>query len=200
MEIYRAIELDATLGRTHPWTTSMHDVNCRYYDFKRNPELITTVLEGFVPWAGYCAIQIFYDMLRWINGPASELESNDCAFSGIEQNITPRFAEKKQVSGRLMLFYRMHHRNCSHNSVQRLMDFFESHLKEVATDLKLGVVGLAKAPTLFTAINRLGQSLVLHFWGWGNTDDEVMENLSRVFAAMLEAAERTSKAIALPSS
>jgi len=64
--------------REHPWTVSMAVPDGRYWDFKAHPEQIPLVLEDFRPWAHYAAIPRFYELLAWLNGFDSILESNDC--------------------------------------------------------------------------------------------------------------------------
>jgi hypothetical protein len=65
-------------GRHHPWTPVENNPEAKYYDFKTHPEQIPLVLEDFKPWAHYPAIPRFYELLRWLNGRESILESNDC--------------------------------------------------------------------------------------------------------------------------
>lgn len=181
MHVYRASEFDLKGLRTFPWKTSLHDVNCRYYDFKKHPELIETSLEDFIPWTRYPATQEFYDMLRWINGSTSELETDDCAFGGIKLNGTPAVNKTKQADGRIMVFYRRLQYNCTEQSSEWLADCFEFHLKRLQTDLEHGVVGLSKSTTFFTPIQRPGVSRILNFWSWGDDEEEVMNKLQRVF-------------------
>jgi hypothetical protein len=79
-----------------------------YYDFKKNPGLISSVLEDFVPWESNKAIQQFHEMLRWLNGADSPLESSDCALARqLGDNRTKEaFPRELETSGRLMVLYR----------------------------------------------------------------------------------------------
>jgi hypothetical protein len=38
-------------GRQHPWLHSTINPDWKYYDFKKNPEMVSEVLEDFKPWA-----------------------------------------------------------------------------------------------------------------------------------------------------
>lgn len=89
MIVYRATELDIDTGRTHPWTFAEHNPSWRYVDFRREPEKIETSLEDFRPWAQFPATQRFYELIRWLNGPDSLFETNDCAFL-MQSNCTLR--------------------------------------------------------------------------------------------------------------
>jgi hypothetical protein len=80
MHVYRSNELQLDGRRTFPWITADYDPRVRFYDFRSHPELIDFSLEDFMPWDRYPGIRDFYSYLRWLNGPESELESEDCAF------------------------------------------------------------------------------------------------------------------------
>jgi hypothetical protein len=168
MKVYRAYELDLKGVRAHPWITALADPKHRYCDFKARPDLIATSLEDFTPWSRHAAVRTFYDMLRWLNGPDSELETDDCAFGGIRRSSKSELADVKQADGRLMLFYRQLPFNCDQRA-EWLMDCFDFHLGRLNTEIDLGVVGLSKAETYFKSILQTGRSLILNFWAWGNT-------------------------------
>lgn len=189
MQVYEAKELALNGLRSHPWKAAAYDDSCRYYDFKRQPELIPNVLEDFIPWAHYGAIQEFYAYLAWLNGPESQLESNDCAFGGVTPNKSPNIrASKFQADGRLMILFRSILTNCEEQCTEWLFRCFWFYLERVQTDFQLGVVGLSKAPTEFLDFNRRqGLSLVLNFWSWGDTEVEVMTNLLRLVAGLRQA-------------
>jgi hypothetical protein len=68
--------------RQHPWTVSHTEEGSRYYDLKRKPALIPTVLEDFKPWEDHRAVKEFYKLVEWINGPGTHLEMNGCRFRG----------------------------------------------------------------------------------------------------------------------
>jgi hypothetical protein len=189
VHIYEATELALEGVRSHPWLTSLYDQKCRYYDFKKNPELIPQVLEDFLPWARYQAIQDFYSYLAWLNGPDSELESDDCAFTGAEKNLSPNITSKKlQVSGRLMLLFRSLACNCENTNSEWLFKCFWFYLERVEPELELGVIGLSRTTTEFIALNRReGKSLVLNFWAWGDSEAEAMDNLQILIRGLKQA-------------
>ena len=189
MHVYEATEKTLEGVRSHPWRTAIYDLTCRCYDFKAHPELIPTVLEDFLPWAKYPAVQDFYSYLVWLNGPESELESNDSAFAGVQRNLSPNFTPSPlQASGRLMLFFRSLARNCEQANSDWLYQCFLFYLKRVQPDLQLGVIGVSRTHTEFVALKRRkGTSLVLNFWSWGETETEVMSNLQTVISALREA-------------
>lgn len=71
-----------------------------YQNFVENPALIREVLEDFRPFGESPAIQAFYELLEWLNGAGSTLESVDCAFQYVGAEVPTR------AIGRLMLMYR----------------------------------------------------------------------------------------------
>lgn len=92
-------------GRPHPWETSNNYSPGRYYDLRAHPELIRTSLEDFKPWEGFAAVDAFYQMLEWLNGPESILETTDCMLLAPAANKSPQIANKKlQIMGRLFFF------------------------------------------------------------------------------------------------
>jgi len=80
MNIYYDKRFEKEVSGFHPYKGGAYSPDVQYYDFKAYPELISTVLEDYVEWSDCKAIQTFYDLLRWLNGPDSLLESSDCAF------------------------------------------------------------------------------------------------------------------------
>jgi hypothetical protein len=83
LKVYRHVDRVLETPRGHPWGTAIDNPDERYYDFKEHSDLIPEVLEDFKPWSRYPAIATSYELLRWINGPESVVESNDCAFQEI---------------------------------------------------------------------------------------------------------------------
>jgi hypothetical protein len=90
--------------RAHPYRSGLTP-DVRYYDFKARPELIPRVLEDFMRWSHYPAIQRFYDLIRWINGPESVFESNDSRFTGVQDSHTPVLGSLEALCG-VMIFLR----------------------------------------------------------------------------------------------
>src|SRR5512140_780274 len=88
MKTYDHAGPDPDTVRAHPWTVATLDPSARYMDLKANPALIRLSLEDFLPFSRWPAIDTFYSLLEWLNGPESTLESNDCAFEGPCANPT----------------------------------------------------------------------------------------------------------------
>ena len=180
--------------RRQPWTTAEHDESHKYYDFKRNPDLIPDVLEDYKPWAERRSIQKFYDLVRWVNGDNSPFESNDCAFHGPKPNSQKdRFPKEQVCSGRLMFFFRDPTLNLSDDSIQVASIYkgekevppfsISPHLQALAkTSLQLlldirpefqwGSIAIEAHPVVydeapFAYENRFGYELSFHFWAWG---------------------------------
>ena len=62
---------------------------------KAHPDQIPLVLPDFKPWSHYPAIQTFYALLTWLNGPDSIFESNDCGLRAPRRdNDTPEIIRR----------------------------------------------------------------------------------------------------------
>jgi hypothetical protein len=195
MNVYRAKELDITgTPRAHPWTTASHDASCRYIDFRREPEKITTSLENFLQWGKYPAIQQFYDFLRWVNGPDSILESNDCAFSfGPNDDTNHHF--QFVASGRVMLFVADLRFTCLPRFGECLMDAFGVRLQQCLPPSPPATVGLSQSTSFFKELRRRGKQVVLYFWAWGDSEESTFCTLAELFDRMLHAAKDVSRDI-----
>jgi hypothetical protein len=107
--------------------------------------------------------------------------------------VLPNLLKRSRPMVRLMLFYRRPQYNCTEQSTKWLTDCFEFHLQRIEMDFEWGVVGLSKTAIFFKSIKRQGVNVILTFWSWGDTEHEVMSNLSHVFAGMFEAARLVSQ-------
>jgi hypothetical protein len=195
MHVYRASELDITgIPRAHPWTTAENNARSRYVDFRAEPEKIATALEDFLPFADERAIQKFYDLLRWINGPDSLLESNDCAFL-FKPNDDPNRPFQLEASGRVMLFVTDISLTCSPNFGDMLMGIFFSRLQVCLPQQSPAVVGVSRASSFFKEARKVGEQVVLYFWAWGDTKESTFSTLDTLFGAMLDAAKGVSSEI-----
>jgi hypothetical protein len=196
MNVYRANELHLNGRRTFPWTAADYDPLVRFCDFRSHPELIESSLEDFVPWAHCAGVTDFYSYLRWLNGPESELESEDCAFRGVVKNETPdQFHKRLQTDGRVMLHFRRLLHNCNDASAQWLLECFEHYLRQVKQEFVWGCIGLSQAPTFFKEIQSHGLTLTMNFWSWGDDEGETMENFRLVVNALREASQYVSQEI-----
>lgn len=185
MIVYRAKELDIDgTARAHPWAVANYDQSCRYVNFRNAPHEIETSLEDFRRWEGqhHATVQRFYDLLRWLNGPDSHFETNDCAFT-LALNTDPLRPYKVQVSGRLMLFASAMGLTCAPGFIDWLIDAFGFYLSRVES-LEAGAVGISKAGCFYKAVGREAHELVLYFWAWGDSDEAAMEKLGGVFDRM----------------
>lgn len=190
MNTYENRELESTERRSHPWSTTT-DGRCRYYDLRAKPELIPVVLEDFRPHAARAAVQTFFALVAWINGPASPFESNDCAFSGPEASDDPAF--RSQVSGRLGLLFRDLALNTREPAVSRLIRGLHVQLSDLEPDLASGAVGTTRLAVDYLALpagEAAGSQVLISFWAWGDDKPELFENLDRVFVALHEALRR----------
>jgi hypothetical protein len=180
------------LRRSHPWSASTEHPSHRYYDFRSSPELIPVVLEDFRPWDGYAAIQSFYELLAWINGNGSPFESNDCAFSGPDDNADAGFRKRLQCSGRLGLLFRDLGLNTRKHVMIRLIEGMHIRLKALEPDFAWGAIGTTLMRVDYLALpegRAEGSQGLLSFWAWGDDEAEVFENLARVISALREALE-----------
>jgi hypothetical protein len=70
MQVYYDSGRSYETVRLHPYTASA-PAQTGYVDLTANPELITTAMEDFLPYSHLEATQVFYRLLREINGPES---------------------------------------------------------------------------------------------------------------------------------
>ncbi len=187
MYVVEHADPDALSVRSHPWRGSVSDPSHRYYDLRERPELIRTELEDLRGWTRYPAIETFYQLLEWLNGGASFLETNDCAFSGPTPNETAGFSKALQCSGRVMLLFRDLPHNTSTVRVHRLTEAIARALSEHDEGFQWGVVGATIVPVRFTTLpggeeEQRGSQLMLSFWAWGDDEGEAMVHLERTLA------------------
>lgn len=184
-----------------------------FIDFKVHPERIAEVLEDFVPFAAEPAIQSFYGLLEWLNGPESVLESCDCALRPPERHDSVLSHVPLRVHGRLMLMYRDLAANCDMELFAALYNSVGRQLSKLDPEFQRdrGIVTLAPSKTLFRdlmpgtmrhsgdVVSREGEpgrgyQLLLTFEAFGNYAADAFANLKRVFANM-ETATREASAI-----
>ncbi len=187
MYVVEHADPDAFSARSHPWHGSASDPDLCHHDLRQHPELIRSALEDFRPWTRYPAIETFYLLLEWLNGPASILETNDCAFSGPSANEMTEFAKALQCSGRLMLLFRDLPQNTKAARVHGLTQAVAEALAKEDEGYAWGVIGATIVPVRFTTLpgperDQLGSQLMLSFWAWGDDEEEVMAHLDRTLA------------------
>lgn len=197
MKVYEHTDPDSLRSRSHPWTDGQSDASHRYYDFRAQPELIRSSLEDLQEWATYPAIETFYRLLEWLNGPESALESNDCALSGATANTSAEFPKRLHASGRLMILYRDLALNTSPEQIHRLTNGVAHALEAIDPDFEWGAIGATIMAIRLTTLpgppeQQRGQQLMLSFWAWGEDEHEVMTNLDRTFHNLTVALQQVS--------
>lgn len=169
--------------RSHPWTDATGHPEFRYYDLTRDPSQIRTMLEDYLPWSRYAAVEKFYTLIAAINRAEFALESNDCEFTGPEANHSAAVAKRMMCSGRVMVFFRCLERNICAENVLELRLKLHVALASGDPDFRWGVVGTTIVPVRYLAVRggAVGTQLMISFWAWGDTESENMDNLGRVF-------------------
>ena len=87
----------------------------------------------------------------------------------------------------MIILYRLTQLNTSPHHVEWLKAAALHHIKSVDAAFQWGCIGLVLFPSLFTALpppigNQEGAQLAMKFWAWGDTEDEAMSHLQRLFA------------------
>ena len=172
-------------ARSHPWSRAESSAAFRYYDLKNDPALIRTALEDFVPWNRYPAIERFYQLIEAINGAASPLETNDCAFSGPELTEAAPPEKAFQCTGRVMVLYRTLEENLSKPHIVWLNRALHHLLAPIDPAFDGGIVGTTVIPVRYVSLPvapaaQLGEQLMVSFWVWGSSEEEAMTNLDRL--------------------
>ncbi len=178
--------------RSHPWHDAVASTDYRYYDLKAHPELIRTALEDYIPWSQYAAVTQLYELLEGLNGIASILESNDCAFSGPSQSEGLQLGKSLQCEGRVMILFRELELNLSRPRIEELTYGIHVYLAEHDREFEWGMVGTTVVPVRYIDLpgeeeQNLGYQLMLSFWAWGDSEPEVMGNLDRVLKNLAQA-------------
>jgi hypothetical protein len=177
-------------GRHHPWTVAVKNPEEQYVDFRAHPDQIPLVLPDFKPWSHYSAIQTFYALLTWLNGPDSIFESNDCALGTPRRdNDTPEIvrrafeADPIVIYGRLTIIFRDLSRNASVPAVEELKRSIHDGLRDNVRNIP-AVVKIGDWDHLFTAINQEGRAITLLYWAWGDDEAMAMAHLNTTFDAI----------------
>lgn len=184
--------------RSHPWLGSASDPLARHYDFTASPELIRSTLEDFVPFRHYAAVEDFYALLERVNHPKSLLESSDCAFNPPQPSSQRLVKAPLECSGRVMLLYRDLRQNTRPDRISWLKSAFQQQLARLDPKFTLGMIGTTLVPVRYLALpedSQAGQQLLLGFWAYGGTEEQVMQNLARLFRNLLQALRGVSARI-----
>ena len=199
MYVYKDPDGGFEKPRIHPFAAIRPgEVGC--VDFKSDLSRITVVLEDFVGLDHVPAIQTFYQLLSWVNGPTSLIESCDCALRGPEPHEFPESELPLSVHGRLMLLWRELNANCDdrfnllYNGVGRELSTIDPTLaksqaavglsgsraiyKELVSAKSLGADGCIH---LEPGDPGGGYQLLIHFKAFGHSSDEAFAHLDRIF-------------------
>ena len=198
--------------REHPWTVSELDPRAQYYNLREHPELISEVLEDFKSYEQHEAIQWFYEILRWINGPDSKLESSDCRFTSPRENVQrDKFSWQLVCAGRLMFFFREITRNLSkidpnwvslrradnriplytpNEAVVWLGETSKAVLESLYTDVWWPVIQIHLFPVFYRnapgdEADKFGFQVVYEFHTWADNEDDLFSHdLKVIFSAI----------------
>jgi len=182
-------------GRIHPWTASRTNPDWQYWDFRLQPELIPEVLEDFKPFERFQAIQTFYAFLRWLNGAASEFESNDSGLRAPKVDDQPPqflpFERPTVMHGRLAIIF--HDLEC--NSQNEAVDWVKQSLLQCLNSVPKfpSSIAIGSWPHYFSATGKEGHAISLQFWAWGEDSDMAIENLDGCFRVLWECLRRISE-------
>lgn len=211
-------------GRQHPWTVSAQNPEWKYYDFKKNPELIPQVLEDFKPFEHYAAIQRFYELVAWLNGPDSKFETSDARFDGIKPNTQKdKWNKELACQGGFVTLYRNLKYNLSEDSrtwsnqkilhgkdpaisyqPSRYLKWMSEQsgylIQQITPGFMYGCIGTGFLKVYYVngaADNRdkFGYQLIYRFWAWGDTEEEIMKNLMVDFEALLQCVKKLSSEV-----
>jgi hypothetical protein len=205
MKTYSHSDPELLIARSHPWNYALSDPSHVYYDLKMEPERIRTSLEDFVALGQNVATTAFYELIEWLNGPDSALESNDCGARPIHENRNTNFPKKFECTARLMILFRDLPLNLVDGNTVWLEDAVQRYLHNIDPEFEWSVVGTTLVPANYVTLelpesDQRGKQLLLSFWAWGDDDDEIWSNLGRTFANAQQALVEVSNDIHQASS
>jgi len=185
------------MPRSHPWTTSSEDDGARYVDLRANPWLVREVLEDFNRYEDRLATQRFYEILVWVNGADSLLETNDCL---LRVGGGPSSAQTVgvEIRGHLTFFFRDLVQNCRPAPVAWLCQQLERSVGSVDPKFSGGAFDYARWPTYFRALQdssgapMAGNLINLRFVSHGSDEQDAFVNLDRTFATLQQALQEIS--------
>ncbi len=209
-------------GRHQPWTVSAQNPEFKYYDSRKNPELVSQVLEDFTPFNEYAAVQRFYEMVTWLNGDESKFETSDCRFDGIKPNTQKEQWDKELAChGALVVFYRDLKYNLSEDSrawsneniatgkapawvyqpskyVQWAAEQSAHLIHQINPTFMWGCLATGFYNVFYEEgatdnRDKFGYQLVYRFWAWGDTEQEIMNNLKIDFDVLFLCLRRLSE-------
>jgi hypothetical protein len=213
MEVYYDDNRVYPGSRLHPYAPGAPG-QTGHVDLKAHPERIESAMEDFVPFGERPATHAFYHLLRELNGPTSHLETSDCAYRAPKPHQDPNSPLALCAIGRVYVLFRDLRLNCVPAQVKWLCDNLMLMLRETDPTLSAaqGVAAFTRVKILYTALSRgewrtegfeaapndpgHGEQVVLSYFAYGNTEDQVDENLARVFRNISAACTVISQEIA----
>jgi len=183
---YHAKELDSSDPRAHPWTVGKEDESHRYIDFKSEPHLIRTALEDWAPFSAEPFAETFFQLLEWLNGHDSNVESNDCAFRPAGNNRDKQFQYSMRCDGRLMILFRDLFKNTQTSKVDWLLNEGMQALEEIDQGFVAGAVGFSFSKTAYMAFGKhpkqgaAGHQVMLSFYAYGNDGPAAHDSMNRL--------------------
>ncbi len=186
MIVYHAKEFEDAGPRPHPWSTSIADPSQQYVDFKQEPGKIRTALEGWTLYSNERFAETFFQLLEWLNGDDSHLESNDCAFLPAADNIDAQFSFKKRCAERLMILFRDIYENTQPDSVDWLFNGTGKRLVVLDKEFRAGAIGLSYKKTIYKALSddpkegAAGFQVMLSLFAYGKNRTTAHNAMARV--------------------
>ncbi|CAM3038665.1 hypothetical protein [Moritella viscosa] len=186
MDVFISKKIDDSALRSHPWTNMVSDESSVYMDFKRQPKLIRSTLEDLLPFNTWDFVEQFYSLIEWVNGSSSLLESNDCVFNAVEDNIDQQYPYAKKCSARLMILFRDIPENCQEKSINWLMNNIQSMASSMKPSFNTGAIGLSQSPTCYLALGDkpdtggMGHQVTLNFFAYGKNEQDCYESMKDV--------------------
>lgn len=187
--------------RTHPYDGAEYDRRVKHYDLVNHPELIRTSLEDFKPWETYQAIDWFYQLLEWLNGPTSIFETSDCRLEAPKPNTFTNIPCDLVLCGRLMIFFRDISLNYAdivsdtryfvNSRVSRLGTGAADYLKTIYQDIWWNTIQIFFFPTNFLQPDNkdavFGHQVVFQFNCFNNEENGTFEAFMFVIDGLIGA-------------
>jgi hypothetical protein len=191
-------------ARTHPWQGSIHDPGAKFVDFLKQPELVRSSLEDFLPYAAQPAIDRFFGLVEWMNGPDAPWETTECyLWPAASSHGNRLFAQYPIIcSARLVFFNRNHQWQCRHGdfAFENLLARLQ-HREPVHPN---ACVGVFTVPTLFLSLSDDGgktapecKALGVRCYGFGITENAAFDALGLGVDAVRDVTQRTAEMMRL---
>ena len=96
-----------------------------------------------------------------------------------------------------MVLFRDLARNTAAGQIEALKNELHLALAKLDPNFRSGMVGTTLVPVRYLALpepnnEQLGTQLMISFWAWGNSEEENMQNLSRLLRNLAQALRKLS--------